>query len=150
MRVLISILVCVLCGCASYGWADRDAPPQTVAVTTIDVDPHSGVDAALLTRELVEALGKRGVNAKWASGKSAIRCILDLREESGVQSAMTSLAQLDCTFADASVSRVGRSQATLPATIDSPSVVLVREQASLQAVQAIAAPLAAEVRDGKE
>ncbi len=150
MRLFCLQLVLLLSGCASYGWADRDAPAQTVAVTTIDVDPHTGVDAALLTRELVEALGKRGVNAEWASGKSAIRCVLDLREEAGVQSAMTSLAQLDCSYQDASVSRVGRSQATLPATIDSPSVVLVREQASLQAVQAIAAPLAAEVRDGKK
>lgn len=76
--------------CASYGWADRPAAggiARPVTVRTVDVDAHAGVDAAALTRALIDELRRAGVvGAAWSGADApadVIACDVAVVDDAG-------------------------------------------------------------------
>ncbi len=83
-RVCLLVGIFILSGCQHYGLAGRpsgesngtDEPP-TITVSTVATPAHWSINGPRLTRELVEALKQRGLEARWdgsTSGIASLRC----------------------------------------------------------------------------
>ncbi|MBA2663498.1 MAG: hypothetical protein H0U74_14515 [Bradymonadaceae bacterium] len=98
--------VLLLAACANYGWANRDEPSaqagdaQTVDVSTILIRADQGLDVVFLTRALVGAIQREGIdNAAWNAGRAAavsVSCAVEDAEVLGMAQHMVAHITLAC------------------------------------------------------
>ena len=99
-------LAIALVGCAHYGFANSprgDREQRSVEVHTVQIESHSGANAATLTNDLVHELVAAGfADASWAKNgeaKHVLKCAVGMRDDSelrgGVHVAVRTTCKLD-------------------------------------------------------
>lgn len=149
-RGAATALLGLLCGCASYGWADRadaSAGDHRVAVRTLDVDADAGVNASVLTQDFVLELRRAGLGAEWTGAQrssAVVECRVAIIGDAAFGAHSAVEVETSCELDGA---HAARQKADAQVALDAIGQSAGRRRATEAAARASFTAVARELRD---